>query len=187
MILQLVYGINDLSCICKAEFCYVCSKKWKNCECPLFNYEELHDEAGVFAGWAHNDADIIADWAHDDAGVVADRAAVGNVPRYRRRTVFRAERAVERYNNFLWQTWGRRDPRSREEQIREVRHEVENGCDHGYWLRVGVTRQEPGHCKLCKYVGRRFIYQCLFCPLTSCWICHTEEPPEYRRVEEEDE
>ena len=146
MALQLVCGINCLSCICKAEFCYVCSRKWKNCKCPMFN----------------------------------------NVPRCRRPTIFRAERAVERYNNFLWQTWGRRDPRSREEQIQEVRHEVENGCDHGYWRRVGTTRQEPGHCKLCKYVGHKYIYRCLFCPLTSCWTCHTEAPPEYRR-EEEDE
>ena len=152
MILQLVYGINGFSCICQAEFCYVCSKKWKNCKCPRFN----------------------------------DRATAGDVPRYRRRTISRAERAVERYNNFLWQTWGRRDPRSREEQIQEVRHEVENGCDHGYWLRVETTRQEPGHCKLCKYVGHKYIYRCLFCPLTSCWTCHTEEPPAFRR-EEEDE
>ena len=110
MALQLVYGINGLSCICKAQFCYVCSKKWKNCKCPLFNFQELHDDAGVFADWAHDDAGVVADWAHNDAGGVADwahndaggvadRAAAGNVPRYRRRTVFRAERAVERYNN----------------------------------------------------------------------------------------
>ena len=168
MALQIVYGINGLSCICRAQFCYVCGKKWKSCKCPQFNEDfvaGLNNEAGGFVNWA----------------------AAGNVPRYRRRTVFRAERAVERYNNVLWQTWGRRDPRSREEQIREVRHEVENGCDHGYWHRVRVTKQEPGHCKLCKYVGHRYIYQCLFCPLTSCWSCHTDEPPEFRRVDEGDE
>ena len=166
MVLQQVYGIDGPSCICKAQFCYVCSKKWKNCGCPQYSFEELDDGAGVFN----------------------DRAAAGNVrvPRYRRRTVFRAERAVERYNNFLWQTWGKRDPRSHEEQIREVRHEVENGCDHGYWRQIKMTREEPGHCKLCKYVGRKYIFQCLFCPLTSCWNCHTDEPPRwYRRVEED--
>ena len=152
MVLQLVYGINDLSCICKAEFCYVCSKKWKNCKCPQFSFEELDDE---------------------------------RVPRYRLRTIFRAERAVERYNKFLWQTWGRRDPRSHEEQIREVRHEVENGCDHGYWRRHEMTIQRPGHCKLCKYVGHKYIYRCVFCPLTSCYNCHTDAPPAYRRVEED--
>ena len=166
-VLQKVYGINGSSCICRAQFCYVCGKKWKNCTCALFHYEEFDDDAGVFA----------------------DRAAAGNVraPRYRRRTIFRAERAVERYNKFLWQTWGRRDPRPHEEQIREVRHEVENDCDYGYWFQARMTRQDPGHCKLCKYVGHKYIYQCLFCPLTSCWSCHTDAPPEYRRVDEGDE
>ena len=161
MVLQLVYGTNGLSCVCKAEFCYVCSKKWKNCECPLLDYQDLHDD-------------------------VPDRAAAENVrvPRYHRRTTFRAEKAVERYNDFLWQTWGRRDPRSREEQIREVRHEVENGCDHGYLRQVETTKKHPGHCNMCKYVGRKFILGCLHCPLTSCWNCHTDDPPEYRRVEE---
>ena len=178
MALQLVYGINGLSCICRAQFCYLCSKKWKHCECPQFNYEGLDDDVGV-----------VDDWAQDAAGVFDDRAADGNVrvPRYRRRTIFRAERAVERYNKFLWQTWGRRDPRSHEEQIREVHHEVGNECDHGYWFRVRVTKKQPGHCKLCKYVGHKYIYRCMFCPLTSCYNCHTDEPPEYRRVEEEDE
>ena len=159
MVLQPVYGVNGLSCLCKAEFCYVCGKIWKNCKCPQFNEEEFH-------------------------GVFADRVVAGNGPQYRRRTVFRVERAVDRYNNFLWQTWGRRDPRSREEQILEVRHEVENGCDHGYWRRAATTRQAPGHCKLCNYVGHHYILRCLFCPLTSCWNCHTDEPPQYRRVEE---
>ena len=33
-------GTDPSSCICKAEFCYVCAKTWKNCTCPLFNYRE---------------------------------------------------------------------------------------------------------------------------------------------------
>lgn len=153
------------SCICRAEFCYVCGKIWKNCDCPTFN-------------------DVFNEELRGDAGAFANRVPIGHLPGYRRRTVFRAERAVERYTKHLMQTWGRPDPRSREAQIQEVRHEVENGCDHGYWRLVQVTRKAPGHCKLCKYVGNRFIYQCLFCPLTSCWACHTDAPPEYRRDEE---
>lgn len=135
---------------------------WKNCNCA-----QLHDD---------HDEEV-----HDDADGVAIRYPQG----YRRRTVFRAERAVERYAKHLKQTWGMPDPRSREEQIQEVREEVENGCDHGYWRIVHKNRSEPGHCKLCKYVGHRYIYQCLFCPLTSCWACHTDAPPEYRREEEQ--
>ena len=81
---------------------------------------------------------------------------------YRRRTIFRAERAVERYNKTLRQMWGRSDPRSREEQIEEVRAEVEDGCDYGYWHLIPMTRNKPGHCRLCKYVGHSYIYQCVF-------------------------
>lgn len=149
---QVLYRINCVSCICKAEFCYVCGTIWKKCTCPQFHHE--HHEDG-----------------RDDATV------------YRRRTMFRAERAVERYHKHLQQTWGRPDPRSREEQIQEVRNAIENGCDHGYWLRIETSKKEPGHCKLCKYVGHRRIYRCVNCPLTSCWACHTDAPPEYRREE----
>lgn len=150
--LYLPHGTDHSSCICKAEFCYVCAKTWKNCNCPLFNHpEELPNNAGA------------------------------------RRFVFRAERAFERYEKHLMQTWGMLDPRSREEQIQEIRDEVENGCDHGYWDLVLKSRKDPGHCKLCKYVGHRFIFQCLNCPLTSCYACHTDAPPEYRREEQQQE
>lgn len=146
------HEVDFSSCICAAQFCYVCGKIWKNCACPHFQIEQ-------------------------DAGY--------RPPRYRRRTVFRAERAIERYAKHLRQTWGRPDPRSLEEQIQEVREAVENGCDHGYWNLVLMSRKEPGHCKLCKYVGHKFIFRCHSCPLTSCWACHTDEPPEYRRDEEQ--
>ncbi len=166
-ILYLPHQIDRFSCICKAEFCYVCGKIWRNCECPQFQHD-YHEEQ-------RDDADGLAYWV-----------AIGYLPGYRRRTVFRAERAVERYTKHLMQTWGRPDPRSFEDQIQEVRNAVENGCDHGFWHRVQMTRDEPGHCKLCKYVGHKYIYQCLFCPLTSCWACHSDAPPEYRREERED-
>ena len=131
---------------------------WKNCNCPQYNDDD------------------VADWVE-----------TGHQPRYRRRNIFRAERAVDRHNKVLGQVWGRPDLRPREVQIQEVRNEAENGCDHGYWHQVRMTKTNPGHCKLCKYVGHRYIYRCLFCPLTSCYACHTDEPPEYRRVEEEDQ
>ena len=141
-VLYLPYQTDSFSCICKAEFCYVCGKIWGNCNCPTFAF--------------------------------------------RRRTEFRAERAVERYTKHLLQTWGRPDPRSFEDQVQEVRNALENGCDHNYWHRVQMTRDEPGHCKLCKYVGHKHIYKCIFCPLTSCWTCHTDAPPECRREQRED-
>lgn len=161
IVLHLRHEVDLYRCLCKAEFCYVCGKIWKNCNCPQFR-DDYHEEL------------------RDDAGALADRGVIGYLPGFRRRTIFRAERAVERYAKHLRQTWARPDPRSREEQIQEVRDEVENGCDHGYWRLVPMIRGDKGHCKLCKYVGHKFIYQCVFCPLTSCWACHTDAPPSYR-------
>ena len=138
-----LHEIDCFICICKTEFCYICGKIWKNCNCPQF-----HD--GYFAE-LRDDADALANWV-----------GVSNLPEHRRRTVFRAERAIERYAKHLRQTWGRPDPHSREEEIQEVRNEVENRCDHGYWHLIRTTRNEPGHHKLYKDVGHKFIYRCLF-------------------------
>ncbi|TLD37419.1 zinc knuckle containing protein [Venturia nashicola] len=42
---QLAEGCNHLRCRCKAEFCMVCAKKWKTCDCPWFNLpQELNVE-----------------------------------------------------------------------------------------------------------------------------------------------
>lgn len=104
---------------------------------------------------------------------------------FRRRTIFRADRSLARYEKHLRQTWGKPDERPREDQLDEVRAAIETGCDHGYWRRVqAVSKKHPGHCQLCKYVGWKFIFQCENCPLTSCWACHTDGPPEILLVEE---
>ena len=29
-------GCYHMTCICKAEFCYLCATKWKTCDCPHF-------------------------------------------------------------------------------------------------------------------------------------------------------
>lgn len=34
---QLAEGCNHMRCRCNAEFCMVCAKKWKTCDCPWFN------------------------------------------------------------------------------------------------------------------------------------------------------
>lgn len=158
IIFYLPHEIDFSCCICKAQFCYVCGKIWKNCNCPLFQYDYYEEP-------------------REDAGY--------HPPRYRHRTIFRAEKAIERYAKHLRQTRGRPDPRSLEEQIQEVREAVENGCDHGFWHQVQMTGEEQGHCKLCKSVGHKFIFRCNFCPLTSCLACHTDALLEYRREEEQ--
>ncbi|KAH7303289.1 IBR domain protein [Stachybotrys elegans] len=46
-IVELRYGCNHITCRCKSEFCYTCGKKWKTCECPVWDEERLlaHNEA----------------------------------------------------------------------------------------------------------------------------------------------
>ncbi|KAL0933090.1 ibr domain-containing protein [Colletotrichum truncatum] len=45
---ELEEGCNHMTCRCGAQFCMICGVKWKNCECPWFNYDNpeanrLHD------------------------------------------------------------------------------------------------------------------------------------------------
>lgn len=32
-------------CVCKTQFCYVCSKQWKTCECPQWEEDRLLERA----------------------------------------------------------------------------------------------------------------------------------------------
>ena len=32
-------GCNHITCICKNEFCYICGKKWKTCDCVVMEPE----------------------------------------------------------------------------------------------------------------------------------------------------
>ncbi|KAF2271822.1 uncharacterized protein EI97DRAFT_243970 [Westerdykella ornata] len=40
---ELKDGCNHMTCICKAEFCMRCAKKWRTCDCPWFNHEHIED------------------------------------------------------------------------------------------------------------------------------------------------
>lgn len=42
-LVELKEGCNHMTCRCLAEFCMVCSAKWKTCDCPWFNYTQLPD------------------------------------------------------------------------------------------------------------------------------------------------
>ncbi|KAI9886831.1 MAG: hypothetical protein M1823_001330 [Watsoniomyces obsoletus] len=41
---ELVSGCNHMKCRCTAEFCMLCGAKWKTCNCPWFNYEQVESD-----------------------------------------------------------------------------------------------------------------------------------------------
>ena len=43
---ELAEGCNHMTCRCTAEFCIVCGCKWKTCDCPWFNYEQVDVHLG---------------------------------------------------------------------------------------------------------------------------------------------
>ena len=43
---ELKEGCNHMTCRCTAEFCMVCGLKWKSCDCPWFNYENVDVHLG---------------------------------------------------------------------------------------------------------------------------------------------
>ena len=43
---ELKEGCNHMTCRCTAEFCMVCGLKWKSCDCPWFNYENVDAHLG---------------------------------------------------------------------------------------------------------------------------------------------
>ncbi|KAH6605967.1 hypothetical protein Trco_005120 [Trichoderma cornu-damae] len=44
---ELTHGCNHIYCHCKAEFCYVCGKRWKTCGCDLWNENMLFARANA--------------------------------------------------------------------------------------------------------------------------------------------
>ncbi|KAH8681344.1 hypothetical protein BX600DRAFT_376022 [Xylariales sp. PMI_506] len=41
---ELKEGCNHMICRCGSEFCMICGAKWKSCECPWFNYDQLDED-----------------------------------------------------------------------------------------------------------------------------------------------
>ena len=40
-IVELVYGCNHMTCRCKHQFCFVCTRTWRTCSCPLWDERNL--------------------------------------------------------------------------------------------------------------------------------------------------
>lgn len=48
-IVDLHHGCNHMTCHCRAEFCFLCGVRWKNCACPQWNEERLIETARMRA------------------------------------------------------------------------------------------------------------------------------------------
>ncbi|KAF5535507.1 IBR finger domain-containing protein [Fusarium mexicanum] len=40
-LVELNYGCYHITCLCKAQFCYICGKEWKTCRCPHWEERRL--------------------------------------------------------------------------------------------------------------------------------------------------
>ncbi|KAI6860698.1 BSD-domain-containing protein [Hortaea werneckii] len=66
--IELTFGCNHMTCPCSAEFCYVCTEPWKNCECAQWVEERLFDRAQTVAerGFAGGDVQVAAQRLRND-------------------------------------------------------------------------------------------------------------------------
>ncbi|OIW24684.1 hypothetical protein CONLIGDRAFT_102739 [Coniochaeta ligniaria NRRL 30616] len=46
-VVERTFGCNHITCLCKAQFCYVCGQKWGTCTCPFWDEERLLDRTNV--------------------------------------------------------------------------------------------------------------------------------------------
>ncbi|KAH4098734.1 hypothetical protein HBH46_153890 [Parastagonospora nodorum] len=44
-LVQLRSGCNHMTCLCSAEFCYVCGTNWKNCNCAAADIDRIEERA----------------------------------------------------------------------------------------------------------------------------------------------
>ncbi|KAJ6188316.1 hypothetical protein N7519_003224 [Penicillium mononematosum] len=49
-LVELRSGCNHITCRCRYEFCYVCSARWKQCECAHWDEARLQERAELIAG-----------------------------------------------------------------------------------------------------------------------------------------
>ncbi|KAF8976279.1 hypothetical protein BGZ46_008395, partial [Entomortierella lignicola] len=59
-IIELNTGCYHITCRCRYEFCYLCSKKWKNCRCDLWDETRLIEAAQRRVEHHHPNADVRA-------------------------------------------------------------------------------------------------------------------------------
>ncbi|KAI7188907.1 hypothetical protein KC319_g347, partial [Hortaea werneckii] len=82
--IELTFGCNHMTCPCSAEFCYVCTEPWKNCDCAQWVEERLIDRAQTVAerGFAGGDVQVAAQRLRND--ITCDHERAYNSANWRR-------------------------------------------------------------------------------------------------------
>ncbi|KAK5123511.1 hypothetical protein LTR85_002549 [Meristemomyces frigidus] len=52
-VVELKLGCNHITCVCKSEFCYVCGKPWKTCNCLQWDEARLFERAAAIVDNGH--------------------------------------------------------------------------------------------------------------------------------------
>ncbi|KAK5736026.1 hypothetical protein LTR17_007697 [Elasticomyces elasticus] len=69
-VVELNTGCNHITCLCTAQFCYSCGKKWKTCGCEQWNEDLLLQQARVYVN--NNPAAVAQQDELDFGAQVAD-------------------------------------------------------------------------------------------------------------------
>ena len=137
---------NRDRCRCRAEFCYLCGKPWKTCDCKLWDEAQLVNNA---AEWEVNNA---VQWdVHNEAEWEVDPEPVRNVEPV----------AVPV------------QPRSRQEILRMTeleRARIQNRCLHPEWQLVNSSGINT-LCAYCHSTRLRYIPECIYCRIKVCVKC----------------
>ncbi|KAI3340470.1 hypothetical protein F4824DRAFT_423230 [Ustulina deusta] len=140
--IELNTGCFHITCKCRAQFCYLCAARWKNCECAHWDEARLYTRAEEIYNRDHNpdDDDDVDEQAHvavaNPANPQPPQSAAG-----RHRAL-----GIGRIMEHLVQ-----------------HHE----CDHDRW----IGRRGPRECEECGDEMPLFIYECRQCSLMACRRC----------------
>ena len=84
---ELKEGCNHMTCRCTAEFCMVCGLKWKSCDCPWFNYENVDQLLGNPVRY-QQEIDRRRDQEHRDEALARRMQALGVDGNYAEQEMF---------------------------------------------------------------------------------------------------
>jgi IBR domain, a half RING-finger domain len=101
---ELKEGCNHMTCRCTAEFCMVCGLRWKSCDCPWFNYENVDAHLGNPMRY-QEEMDRRRDQEHRDEALARRMQALGVDDDDPRREVFGIGNAAGHHmnQNFIQQ------------------------------------------------------------------------------------